>query len=114
MFFTAPLSHLAYYFLRRLIRNIPMRSHAQRVKPDPASRPAYRTIQGWALGVLLESHAIRECDAHGHMKDRTDPHALAHARETARQDPPPGTSPDQAVAAIDEVMASIGDNCPDC
>jgi hypothetical protein len=48
------------------------------------------------------------------MKDRTDPHALAHARETARQDPPPGTSPDQAVAAIDDVMASIGDNCPDC
>jgi hypothetical protein len=91
-----------------------MRGHAQRVKRIPASRPAYRTIQGWALGVLLEAHAIRECDAHGHMKDRTDPHALEHARETARQDPPPGTSPDQAVAAIDDVMASIGDSCPDC
>jgi hypothetical protein len=91
-----------------------MRSHAKHLKRIPASRPAYRTIQGWALGVLLEAHAIRECDVHGHMKDRTDQHALEHARETAQQDPPPGTSPDQAVAAIDNVMASIGDSCPDC
>jgi hypothetical protein len=91
-----------------------MRSSAQRVERFPASRPTYRTIRGWALGVLLEAHAIRECDEHGHMKDRTDPHALEHARDIARQDPFAGTSPDQAVAAIDEVMSSIGDSCPEC
>jgi hypothetical protein len=91
-----------------------MRSRAHNIKRFPASSPAYRTVEGWALSVLLEAHAIRECDAHGHMKDRTDPHALEHARETAREDPPPGTSPDQAVAAIDDVMVSIGDSCPDC
>jgi hypothetical protein len=84
-----------------------MRSRAHRIERFRASRPAYRTVEGWALGVLLEAHAIRECDAHGHMKDRTDPHALEHAREIARHDPPPGTLPDQAIAAIDDVMVSI-------
>jgi hypothetical protein len=92
-----------------------MRSSAQRVERFPSpSRPAYRTIQGWALGLLLEAHAIRECEQHGHMKDRTDPHAFEHAREVARVEPFPGTTPDQAVAALDEVMRSIGDTCPDC
>jgi len=92
-----------------------MRSSAQRIVRFPAStRPAFRTLQGWALGVLLEAHAIRECDEHGHMKDRSDPHALEHAREAARVEPFPGTAPDQAVAAIDEVMRSIGDTCPGC
>jgi hypothetical protein len=91
-----------------------MKSRAQHVEQFPASRPAYRTVRGWALGVLLEAHAIRECDEHGHMKDHADPHALEHAREIARQGPPPGTSPDQAMAALDDVMLSIGDSCPDC
>jgi hypothetical protein len=48
------------------------------------------------------------------MKDRTDPHALEHARETARLDPFPGTSAAQSLAAIDEAMNSIGDTCPEC
>jgi hypothetical protein len=39
---------------------------------------------------------------------------LENARQVARLEPFPGTSPDQAVAAIDEVMGSIGDTCPDC
>jgi hypothetical protein len=66
------------------------------------------------LAVLLEAHAIRECYEHGHMKDRTDPHALEHAREIARQEPFRGTSSEQSLAAIDEVMNSIGDTCPEC
>ena len=95
------------------VQNIRDRS-AQRIERFPASRPAHRTIHGWALSVLLDAHAIRECEEHGHMKDRTDPHALHHAREVARQEPFPGTSPDQSVAAIDDVMRSIGDTCPEC
>ncbi|MEA2836454.1 MAG: hypothetical protein QOD89_1004 [Bradyrhizobium sp.] len=91
-----------------------MRSSAQRAERLPAPRPAYRTVRSWALGVLLEAHAIRECDEHGHMKDRTDPHALQHALQVARQEPFPGISSDQAVAAIDDVMNSIGDTCPEC
>jgi hypothetical protein len=92
-----------------------MRSTAQRVDRFPtAVRPPFRTIRGWALGVLLEAHAIKECDEHGHMRDRSDPHALEHAREMAVHHPFPGTSPDQSLAAIDEVMSSIGDTCPEC
>ena len=37
--------------------------------------PAIRTIEGWATSVLLEAGAIRECEEHGWMKDRTDPQA---------------------------------------
>jgi hypothetical protein len=92
-----------------------MRSSAGRVERfQTPSRPAYRTIHGWALGVLLEAHGIRECDVHGHMKDRTDPHALEHARDIARHQPFPGSSDVQSLAAIDDAMASIGDACPEC
>lgn len=91
-----------------------MRSSAQRAERFQVRRPAYRTVRGWALGVLLEAHAIRECDEHGHMKDRTDPHALEQAREIARQEPFPGTSSEQSLAAMDEVMNSVGDACPEC
>ena len=32
-------------------------------------RPAIRTLQGWAISVLLDAGAIRECEEHGWMKD---------------------------------------------
>jgi hypothetical protein len=38
-------------------------------------RPAFRTIEGWAISILLEAGAICDCEEHGWMKDRTDPHA---------------------------------------
>ena len=38
-------------------------------------RPAIRTLRGWAISVLQEAGAIRECEEHGWMKDRADPHA---------------------------------------
>jgi hypothetical protein len=92
-----------------------MRSSAQRVaRFHTPTRLAYRTIRGWALAVLLEARAVRECDEHGHMKDRADPHALERAREIARQEPFPGSSPAQSLAAMDDVMNSIGDTCPEC
>lgn len=28
-------------------------------------RPAVRTLRGWAISVLLEVGAIRECEGHG-------------------------------------------------
>jgi hypothetical protein len=37
-----------------------------------------------------------------------------HAVDIARHDPPPGLSPEAAVAAIREVLDSIGDTCPEC
>jgi hypothetical protein len=77
-------------------------------------RPAFRTIEGWARSVLLTAGAIHECDTHGWMRDRADPHARERALTIAREDPPPGVSPAQAMAALEDVLGSIGDTCPEC
>ena len=77
-------------------------------------RAAFRTIEGWARLVLLEAGAIRECEEHGWAKDRADPHARDRALIVARQEPPVGLSPDEAVAAVEDVLGSIGDACPEC
>jgi hypothetical protein len=77
-------------------------------------RPAIRTSRGWAIAVLNEAHAIRECEDHGWMQDRADPHARERAFALARQRAPPGVPPEQAQAAIVEVLDSIGDSCPEC
>jgi hypothetical protein len=52
-----------------------MPSSQQRKLPLQAARPAYRTLQGWALGTLIEQGAVVECEHHGHHRDRGDPHA---------------------------------------
>jgi hypothetical protein len=80
-----------------------MKSNAQRKLPLETLRPTYRTLEGWALGLLLEQHAIRECEEHGHIHDRADQDAWNRAREAARQSPFPGTSSEASVAALDDV-----------
>ena len=77
-------------------------------------RPAIRTLQGWAIAVLQESGAIRECEEHGWMRDRADLHARERALVIARQDPPPGVSSERAIAAVRDALDSIGDVCPEC
>ncbi|UPK35146.1 hypothetical protein IVB18_45445 [Bradyrhizobium sp. 186] len=77
-------------------------------------RPTHRTIEGWARSVLLEAGAIRECEQHGWMQDRADPHARDRALEIAREAPPAGVSAEAATSAIAEVLYSIGDTCPEC
>jgi hypothetical protein len=77
-------------------------------------RPAIRTLRGWAISVLQEAGAIRECETHGWMQDRADPHARERAFDIARQDAPEGLSQAEAVAEIEDVLASIGDTCPEC
>jgi hypothetical protein len=77
-------------------------------------RPAIRTIRGWGISLLQETGAIRECEEHGWMRDRTDPHARQHAIDIARHDPPPGLSPDEAAVEVQEVLDPIGDTCPEC
>jgi len=63
---------------------------------------------------LLAVGGIRECEIHGWMQDRADPHARERAVVAARQDPPPGLSPEEAVAEVRDVLDSIGDTCPEC
>jgi hypothetical protein len=77
-------------------------------------QPAYRAVDGWPRMVLLEVGAIRECEEHGWMKDRSDPHASERALRIARDDPPPGMSSERAVAAVRDVLDTIGDTCPEC
>ena len=77
-------------------------------------QPAFRTIEGWARMVLLEVGAICECEEHGWMKDRSDPHARERALRVARHEPPPGISSERAVAAVRDVLDTIGDTCPEC
>ena len=77
-------------------------------------RPAIRTLRGWAIAVLQEAGAIRECEEHGWMQDRADPHARDRAFDIARRQPPANVSPEQAVAEISDVLASIGETCPEC
>jgi hypothetical protein len=77
-------------------------------------RTTIRTLRGWAIAVLTEAGAIRECEHHGWMQDRADPHARARAFRIARVDPPPGTSADEACAAIEDILGGIGDTCPEC
>jgi len=78
------------------------------------SRPAIRSLQGWATVTLLEAGAIVECEPHGWMRDQGDPHAAARALRSAHDDPPPGSSVSEAIAAIEQVLGCIGDSCPDC
>lgn len=77
-------------------------------------KPTFRTTHGWAISVLQDAGAIRECEDHGWMRDRADPHARDHAIAIARQDPAPGLSPDAAAAEVHQVLDAIGDVCPEC
>jgi len=91
-----------------------MPSAALARQPEFPLREPYRTLRGWAIGLLLETRAIKECEEHGHMQDRTDPDAWKRAREIASKYPFRGATPAEAVRALDDVMESIGDTCPEC
>lgn len=51
-------------------------------------RTAIRTVRGWAIAVLQEAGAIRECEYHGWMQDRADPHARIRHRVFRPRRPP--------------------------
>jgi hypothetical protein len=77
-------------------------------------RQAIRTLKGWATSVLLEAGAIRECEEHGWITDRADPRARDRALSVARRDPPFGVSPNEAITAMEDFLASISHTCPEC
>ena len=75
---------------------------------------AIRTLPDWAIDVLQEAGAIRECEEHGRIVDLGDLQAHDRAFDIARRDPPPGISPKAAAVVIAEVLDSIGETCPEC
>src|ERR1700722_7774500 len=77
-------------------------------------QPPFRTAERWARLVLLEVGAIRECEEHGWMRDRSDPHACERALFIARHEPPLGISSARTVATVRDVLDTIGDTCPEC
>ena len=64
--------------------------------------------------MLQEAGAISECEEHGWMQDRPDPHARERALCIALENPPFDVSPEEAIAAVKDVVDSIGDTCPEC
>ena len=77
-------------------------------------QPPFRTEERWARLILLEVGAIRECEEHGWMRDRSDPHARERALFIARHEPPLGISSARTVATVRDVLDTIGDTCPEC
>jgi hypothetical protein len=77
-------------------------------------RPDFRTVDRWATELLLEAGAIHKCAHHGWAKDTSDSHAYQEAVQVAYAEPPAGLSPHEAVAAVRDVLASVGDTCPEC
>ena len=76
-------------------------------------RPAFRTIEGWARSVLLEAGAIRECEEHGWMRDRADPHARERALVAARPAPRPPAPPGKRGAALFAMLGISGATPPE-
>jgi hypothetical protein len=91
-----------------------MPTSLQRKLPFNTARPPYHTLQGWALGTLIEQGAVKECGYHGHRVDRADPDAWNRAREEAWRNPFFGATPEACIAAIEDVTRGIGDSCPQC
>jgi hypothetical protein len=91
-----------------------MKATLRRTPGARPGRPAYRTLAGWALGTLIDHGVVSECDHHGHRKDRSDPNAWTRAREEAWRDPFPGATPEACLKAMEEIMQSVGDTCPEC
>lgn len=77
-------------------------------------RPSCRTIERWAIQLLLEAGAIKKCHHHGYMQCRGDPEARMAAFNAAREEPPAGLSADDAVATLRDLLGGMGDTCPEC
>jgi hypothetical protein len=92
-----------------------VKNTARKISPaSSTSRPAYRTLHGWALGTLVEEGAVGECDHHGHRRDRADPDAWNRARMAAWNNPFQGSTPEACIQAMEDVLGSVGDTCPEC
>jgi hypothetical protein len=108
------ISESRYYMLGKQRRNYTMKSQTKAASTAHTARQAYRTIEGWAISILTDAHAINACEEHGWAKNRNDPHAWDYARGIARMLPFPDSTVTESLQALDDVMDSIGDCCPEC
>src|SRR4051794_812213 len=99
-----PWTVLAVRNARRPAGFIEQRQEAISMLMSKERRPAIRTLRGWAIAVLQQAGAIRECEEHGWMQDRTDPHARERAFDIARRGPPAGVSCEDAIAELRDVL----------
>ncbi|MBY0382980.1 MAG: hypothetical protein K2W78_13795 [Xanthobacteraceae bacterium] len=74
----------------------------------------WRSIEDWALAVLVDTHAVVACNSHGFMRDAADPDAWRRASDVAAHHPFHGATSLECLQALDEVMHSVGDTCPEC
>jgi hypothetical protein len=79
-----------------------------------AKRKPSQTVETWATHVLLQAHAIAPCETHGFMRLKHHHAAIEYAHALAAHEPYPGMSKPKCVAAIDEVLDGLGDECPAC
>lgn len=77
-------------------------------------RPAYRTLESWAIGTLIANGAIHECADHSYVRSSSDPEAVERALQDAAEHPFSGASPEKSVSVIEDILNSVSDSCPDC
>jgi hypothetical protein len=81
----------------------------------PTARPKKSvSADAWASNILLHAHAIAPCPEHGFMRLRFHHAAIDYAHALAATDPLPGTSKAESVAALDDYLDGLSDDCPAC
>ena len=76
-------------------------------------RPDFKTVDRWATSLLREAGPLVNATTMvGRRTERS--YARAEALRMARNEPLPGLSPNEAVEAVSEALASVGDTCPEC
>lgn len=76
-----------------------MKTNLKRSSSGGSTRQAFLTLQGWALGTLIDQGAVTECDHHGHRKDRSDPDAWREPGPKPWAHPFPGATPEACLKA---------------
>lgn len=71
-------------------------------------------IERWAIGVLLEAHAIEPCPQCGFKKLKFDRLALQYAHGLAKRKRPRDLSSLKCIEAVDTVLDGLGEQCPAC
>ena len=81
--------------------------------PSPTHRRG-QSVEEWASRILLHAHAIAPCPEHGFMRLKFSHAAIDYARALASQEPFPKLGRTKSVAALDQFLDGLGDDCPAC